>query len=381
MSSSSTTKNKIIIEVDPETLPEGFSFSISTGVKPQQVNPIAANAQSTQPAIAAVPVPSGEPPRRAIALPKLPQVDFSKFQLWVLSTVNDKGNQFWFIFAVIVAVGFYNGDKILELIGSVPPSTPIPAQSNQPPEQSTNPPPTTQSNPPTTGNLPPVPVVPFVAGSAPLDSKAGEKLPEITVKPQGESKRRGVLSKLKSALSGNNSEVTKSETYFPLANANVNQNLRISSRVGAIRPLGCTKNCRRHQGNDYVTADGTQMKAIAVADGHITRREEFPEFTLGFLHVNSPVGGVVSITSEINGKLYIFRYVHLDGPALSGFKPGQRVTAGQFLDTITITFPGSSAAHLHLEVYWQDEDGKWHLHKDPQALLESFNPGMLELNR
>jgi murein DD-endopeptidase MepM/ murein hydrolase activator NlpD len=77
---------------------------------------------------------------------------------------------------------------------------------------------------------------------------------------------------------------------------------------------------------------------------------------------DSSVGGIVGIASSYKGKKVLIRYVHLDRDPLRRLKVGDRVQAGQYLSSVSQTFPGSSGPHPHIEVYL---NGKlnWHPHQ------------------
>jgi murein DD-endopeptidase MepM/ murein hydrolase activator NlpD len=141
----------------------------------------------------------------------------------------------------------------------------------------------------------------------------------------------------------------QNSVIFPLQ-GHTRSSARLTSKVGDPRPLGCRKNCRTHDGNDYV-APGT-MKAIAISDGYIARPEEARNIGLILNSGTNPpsVGHILSIVIEHKGETLLVRYVHLDAP-VKHFKPGESVKQGQLLAEITRTWAGSSAPHLHLEVY------------------------------
>jgi len=141
----------------------------------------------------------------------------------------------------------------------------------------------------------------------------------------------------------------QNSVIFPLQ-GHTRSSARLTSKVGDPRPLGCRENCRTHDGNDYV-APGT-MKAIAISDGYIARPEEARNIGLILNSGRNPpsVGHILSIVIKHKGKTLLVRYVHLDAP-VKHFKPGELVKQGQFLAEITRTWAGSSAPHLHLEVY------------------------------
>jgi len=269
--------------------------------------------------------------------------------------------------AIACAVGFHSeiaqgAKKVAPLFGvgvsHQQPDAPSPASSEKPAAKSG-------------GDLPPVPQTP---SSQSVDS-GSKGLPAVSVPgnvPERSGKEGSAISKLKEFILGSK-EPPPEKLYFPLANATYEDNIRISSRVGAVRPLGCNprrEKCREHKGDDLVVKRGI-MKAVAVADGHVTRQSEWPAYRLGFLNPNSRVGGVISLSFELDGTKYIARYVHLDPHMLKRFREGQPIEAGEILSTITMVHPGSSGAHLHFEVYfWDETKKKWMLHRQPTEIFK-----------
>lgn len=135
-------------------------------------------------------------------------------------------------------------------------------------------------------------------------------------------------------------KVTSQEKVFPMAGWTAEKaRTRITGWVGDCRPLGSCK--RRHAGIDWAIKGAV----VASLGGEVIE-----------LKPGSKVGGVIGIKSTYQGKTYILRYVHLDRKPLHRFKRGKNdppkyVKTGERLSDINTTFPGSSGAHLHLEIY------------------------------
>lgn len=117
---------------------------------------------------------------------------------------------------------------------------------------------------------------------------------------------------------------------FPLKGLSPKQ-ARITDLPGSPRSNG-----RIHAGVDYAYVG----PIVAALGGRVSE-----------IKPNSGVGGIIGITSSYKGQRILIRYVHLDREPLKKFNVGDRISPGQYLSSVSQTFPGSSGPHPHIEVY------------------------------
>lgn len=123
----------------------------------------------------------------------------------------------------------------------------------------------------------------------------------------------------------------KQSIVFPLKGLSPKQ-ARITDLPGSPRDGGR----RVHAGVDY----GYVGPIVSALDGVVSE-----------LKPGSKVGGIIGITSRYKGQKIFIRYVHLDREPLRKLNVGNLISAGQYLSSVSQTFPGSTGPHPHIEVY------------------------------
>ncbi|NEO59226.1 MAG: M23 family metallopeptidase [Moorea sp. SIO4G2] len=149
--------------------------------------------------------------------------------------------------------------------------------------------------------------------------------------------------------------------------------LYITAKTGECRPLGLCrklgvvnskrrpKGTRNHDGYDYgvrhILEKRKKATIISPYDAEIIE-----------LRPDAGSGGYIALKYVYQGRTYKMRLVHLDREPLRRLKVRQKVKAGDYLTTLSTAWPGSSAAHLHLEIYvWAN--GRWHLILTPHQFF------------